>query len=53
MMVQNDFNVGAMRVGLSSLYLIPEFGWPTVFYVGGGIPHSHRAQVIAVPSGFW
>jgi AAHS family 4-hydroxybenzoate transporter-like MFS transporter len=38
MLVQNGFNIGAMLVGLSSLYLIPEFGWRTVFFVGGTIP---------------
>lgn len=38
MVVQNGFNIGAMLVGLSSLYLIPEFGWRAVFYVGGAIP---------------
>lgn len=38
MLVQNGFNIGAMLVGFSALYVIPEFGWRTMFYVGGIIP---------------
>jgi AAHS family 4-hydroxybenzoate transporter-like MFS transporter len=38
MLIQNGFNIGAMLVGFAGLYLIPNFGWRSVFYVGGAVP---------------
>jgi AAHS family 4-hydroxybenzoate transporter-like MFS transporter len=36
--VSNGFNLGAVLGGLLSVSLIPAFGWPAIFYVGGAIP---------------
>jgi AAHS family 4-hydroxybenzoate transporter-like MFS transporter len=36
--VTNGFNVGAVVAGLVSAWMIPAFGWRSVFYVGGAIP---------------
>jgi AAHS family 4-hydroxybenzoate transporter-like MFS transporter len=36
--VTNGFNVGAVVAGLVSAWMIPVFGWRSVFYVGGAIP---------------
>jgi AAHS family 4-hydroxybenzoate transporter-like MFS transporter len=38
MLIQNGFNIGAMLVGFAALFLIPNYGWRSVFYVGGAIP---------------
>ena len=38
MLIQNGFNIGAMLVGFVALWLIPEYGWRSVFYFGGVIP---------------
>jgi AAHS family 4-hydroxybenzoate transporter-like MFS transporter len=36
--VTNGFNVGAALAGLISAWMIPNFGWRSVFLVGGAIP---------------
>ena len=36
--VTNGFNVGAVVAGLVSAWMIPLYGWRSVFYVGGVIP---------------
>jgi AAHS family 4-hydroxybenzoate transporter-like MFS transporter len=36
--VTNGFNVGAAIAGLVSAWMIPAFGWRSVFIVGGAIP---------------
>jgi MFS transporter, AAHS family, 4-hydroxybenzoate transporter len=36
--VTNGFNVGAALAGLISAWMIPSFGWRSVFLVGGVIP---------------
>ena len=36
--VTNGFNVGAAIAGLISAWMIPAFGWRSVFIVGGAIP---------------
>jgi AAHS family 4-hydroxybenzoate transporter-like MFS transporter len=36
--VTNGFNVGAAMAGLISAWMIPAFGWRSVFLVGGAIP---------------
>ena len=38
MLIQNGFNIGAMLVGFVALWLIPEYGWRSVFYFGGIVP---------------
>lgn len=38
MLVQNGFNIGAMLVGFTALYVIPEYGWRMMFYIGGVVP---------------
>jgi MFS transporter, AAHS family, 4-hydroxybenzoate transporter len=36
--VTNGFNLGAVIAGLVAAWMIPSFGWRSVFYVGGAIP---------------
>jgi AAHS family 4-hydroxybenzoate transporter-like MFS transporter len=38
MLIQNGFNIGAMLVGFVALWLIPEYGWRSVFIFGGVVP---------------
>jgi AAHS family 4-hydroxybenzoate transporter-like MFS transporter len=38
MLIQNGFNIGAMMVGFVALWLIPEYGWRSVFVFGGVVP---------------
>ena len=38
MLIQNGFNIGAMLVGFVALWLVPQYGWRSVFYFGGVIP---------------
>jgi MFS transporter, AAHS family, 4-hydroxybenzoate transporter len=38
LVVTNGFNLGAVIGGLVSAWMIPAFGWRSVFYVGGAIP---------------
>src|SRR5204863_4527014 len=38
LVVTNGFNLGAVIGGLISAWLVPNFGWRSVFYVGGAIP---------------
>jgi AAHS family 4-hydroxybenzoate transporter-like MFS transporter len=38
MIVTNGFMVGAVLGGVASAWLIPEYGWRSVFYVGGIVP---------------
>src|SRR5262245_10370500 len=38
LVVTNGFNLGAVIGGLVSAWLVPNFGWRSVFYVGGVIP---------------
>jgi len=38
MIVSNGFNVGAAFGGFVSAWLIPSFGWRSVFYFGGIVP---------------
>jgi AAHS family 4-hydroxybenzoate transporter-like MFS transporter len=38
MLIQNGFNVGAMLGGFVALWLVPQFGWRSVFYFGGVVP---------------
>jgi AAHS family 4-hydroxybenzoate transporter-like MFS transporter len=37
-LVGNGFNLGATLAGLVSAWLVPDFGWRAVFYVGGALP---------------
>jgi AAHS family 4-hydroxybenzoate transporter-like MFS transporter len=36
--ISNGFNAGAMLGGFISAWLIPSFGWRSVFYCGGALP---------------
>jgi AAHS family 4-hydroxybenzoate transporter-like MFS transporter len=38
LVVTNGFNLGAVIGGLVSAWMVPSFGWRSVFYVGGFIP---------------
>lgn len=38
MFIANGFNVGAVLGGFLSAWLIPAFGWRSVFYFGGALP---------------
>ena len=38
MVIQNGFNIGAMLGGFVALWLVPEFGWRSVFFFGGIVP---------------
>jgi MFS transporter, AAHS family, 4-hydroxybenzoate transporter len=38
LVVTNGFNLGAVVGGLISAWMVPNFGWRSVFYVGGAIP---------------
>src|SRR5262245_45533090 len=38
LVVTNGFNVGAVIGGLVSAWMVQDFGWRSVFYVGGAIP---------------
>jgi AAHS family 4-hydroxybenzoate transporter-like MFS transporter len=38
LVVTNGFNFGAMFGGFISAWMVPNFGWRSVFYVGGAIP---------------
>ena len=38
MIVTNGFTIGAMLGGFLSAWLIPSFGWRSVFYVGAAVP---------------
>ena len=38
MIVSNGFNIGAAFGGFVSAWLIPSFGWRSVFYFGGVVP---------------
>ena len=48
MIVSNGFNIGAAFGGFVSAWLIPAFGWRSVFYFGGIVPLA-----IAVLMFFW
>jgi AAHS family 4-hydroxybenzoate transporter-like MFS transporter len=37
-MVGNGFNLGAVLAGLVSAWLVPDYGWRSVFYIGGVLP---------------
>ena len=38
LVVTNGFNLGGVIGGLLSAWMVPNFGWRSVFYVGGAIP---------------
>ncbi len=38
LVVTNGFNVGAVMGGFLSAWMVQDFGWRAVFYVGGAIP---------------
>src|SRR5881396_763742 len=38
LVVTNGFNLGAVVGGLISAWMVQDFGWRSVFYVGGAIP---------------
>jgi AAHS family 4-hydroxybenzoate transporter-like MFS transporter len=38
LVVTNGFNFGAMIGGFIAAWMVPNFGWRSVFYVGGAIP---------------
>jgi AAHS family 4-hydroxybenzoate transporter-like MFS transporter len=38
LMVSNGFTIGAAAAGFIAAWLIPAFGWRSVFYVGGVVP---------------
>jgi len=38
LVVTNGFNLGAMIGGLVSAWMVPNYGWRSVFFVGGVIP---------------
>jgi MFS transporter, AAHS family, 4-hydroxybenzoate transporter len=38
LVVTNGFNLGAVIGGLVSAWMVQDFGWRSVFYVGGAIP---------------
>ena len=38
LVVTNGFNLGAVVGGLISTWMVQDFGWRSVFYVGGAIP---------------
>jgi AAHS family 4-hydroxybenzoate transporter-like MFS transporter len=48
MIVTNGFTIGAMLGGFLYAWLIPEYGWRAVFYVGGIVP-----LVLLVPMYVW
>jgi MFS transporter, AAHS family, 4-hydroxybenzoate transporter len=38
LIVSNGFTIGAAGAGFIAAWLIPSFGWRSVFYVGGAVP---------------
>src|SRR5881396_2290106 len=48
LVVTNGFNLGGVIGGLLSAWMVPNFGWRSVFYVGGAIP-----LVIGLLMFFW
>ena len=38
LVVSNGFTIGAAVAGFTATYLIPRFGWRSVFYFGGTVP---------------
>jgi AAHS family 4-hydroxybenzoate transporter-like MFS transporter len=38
LVVSNGFTIGAAVAGFIAAYLIPKFGWRSVFYFGGAVP---------------
>jgi MFS transporter, AAHS family, 4-hydroxybenzoate transporter len=38
LVVTNGFNLGAVLGGLLAAWMVPDYGWRSVFYVGGAIP---------------
>lgn len=48
LVVTNGFNLGAVIGGFLSAWMVQDFGWRSVFYVGGAIP-----LVIGVLMFFW
>jgi MFS transporter, AAHS family, 4-hydroxybenzoate transporter len=38
LVVTNGFNLGAVIGGLTSAWMVADFGWRSVFYLGGAIP---------------
>jgi AAHS family 4-hydroxybenzoate transporter-like MFS transporter len=48
MIVTNGFTVGAMLGGFLAAWLIPNFGWRSVFYVGAAVPLA-----LLVPMAIW
>ena len=48
MIVTNGFTVGAAAGGFLAAWLIPQFGWRSVWYVGGVVP-----LVLLVPMYLW
>jgi MFS transporter, AAHS family, 4-hydroxybenzoate transporter len=50
MFISNGFNVGAVLGGFISAWLIPAFGWRSVFYFGGTLPLLIGAlMLVALP----
>ena len=56
LVVSNGFTIGAAVAGFIATYLIPRFGWRSVFYFGGTVPlvigllmFVSAARVAAVP----
>jgi AAHS family 4-hydroxybenzoate transporter-like MFS transporter len=45
-LVQNGFNLGGVLAGFVALWLVPEHGWRSVFYVGGLIPLAIAACML-------
>jgi AAHS family 4-hydroxybenzoate transporter-like MFS transporter len=48
MIVTNGFTIGAMLGGFLAAWLIPNFGWRSVFYVGAAVP-----LILLVPMYVW
>jgi AAHS family 4-hydroxybenzoate transporter-like MFS transporter len=48
MVVTNGFTVGAMLGGFLAAWLIPNYGWRSVFYVGAAVP-----LLLLVPMALW
>ena len=51
LIVSNGFTIGAAVAGFIATYLIPRFGWRSVFYFGGTVPLVIGRMVMQLSTG--
>ena len=51
LVVSNGFTIGAAVAGFIAVYLIPRFGWRSVFYFGGTVPLVIGLSDVRRPAG--